>query len=181
MQQVTGTIDRDGNLRFQTPAGANIIAVDADVATIDNALIGTGTYSQTLNGVQNASSGRAALAHTPTTSNPFAGTYTGTFTSTSDTATNGTLNFVADNNGIITGTVNQNGTNAIRVAGVISPAGNMTVLAVGNRPGAPRLQYVITLIGDGEITNNIARVTGEFTTTQAGKTESRGNFTSTEP
>lgn len=178
-QQVTGTIDRGGNLRFTTAAGANVIVVDADVATIDNALIGTGTYSQTLNGVANASSGRASVARTPTTNNPFAGTYTGTFTSTTGTAATGTLNLVADNNGIITGRVNQTGTNAINATGVISPAGNMTVLAVGDRPGAPRIQYTVTLIGDGSINNttNLGTVTGEFTIAQGGTNESRGNFT----
>jgi hypothetical protein len=179
-QNVTGTIDRGGNLSFTTPAGGtNFIRVEADVATIDNALIGTGTFSQTLNGVQNASSGRASVARVQTVNNPFAGTYTGTFTSTTGTAATGTLNFVADNNGIITGTLNQTGTNAINVTGVISPAGNLTVLAVGDRPGAPRLQYTVTLIGDGSLNNttNLATVTGEFTTTSAGSTESRGNFT----
>jgi hypothetical protein len=178
-QNVTGTIDRGGNLRFTTAAGANVIVVDADVATIDNALIGTGTFSQTLNNVQNASSGRASVARVQTVNNPFAGTYTGTFTSTTGTSATGTLNLVADANGIVTGTLNQTGTNAINVTGVISPAGNLTVLAVGDRPGAPRIQYTVTLIGDGSLNNttNLATVTGEFTTTQGGTTESRGNFT----
>lgn len=174
---VTGSIDRDGNVRFETPAGNNVIAVAGQVATIDSALIGTGTFSQTLNGVQNASSGRAAIARTRSINNPFAGTYTGTFTSTTGTAASGTLNLVADANGIVSGTVNQTGTNAIQVTGVVSPAGNLTVLAVGDRPGAPRIQYIVTLIGDGSVTNNKATVTGEFTIAQGGNTESRGNFT----
>jgi len=179
-QQVNGTIDRDGNLRFDTAAGANAISVAGKVATIDNALIGTGTFSQSINGVQNAASGRAAIARTPSSNNPFAGTYTGDFHSTTGTAIGGTLNFVADNNGIITGTLNQNGTNAIRVSGVVSPAGNLTVLGVGDRPGAPRLQYTFTLLGNGHITNNVATVTGGYDLTQGGTTESSGTFTLTE-
>jgi hypothetical protein len=180
---VTGTVDDDGDIRFATAAGANQISVQGEVDTIDSAVLGTGTFSQTVNGVQNASSGRAAFARARTTANPFAGNYAGTFTSTSGTASSGTLNVTADVNGAIEGIVNYNGSATVyRVTGVVSPAGNVQIFAVGDRGGAPRLQFVTTFEGDGDInaSNNIATLTGLFSTVEAGNTTSQGNFTLTE-
>ena len=180
---VTGTVDDDGDIRFATAAGANQVSVAGSVDTIDGAVLGTGTFSQTVNNVQNASSGRAAFARARTTANPFAGNYQGTFTSTSGTASSGTLNVTADANGVIEGLVNFNGNATVfRATGVVSPAGNVQIFAVGDRAGTPRLQFVTTFEGDGEInnTNNIATLTGLFSTVEGGNTQSQGNFTLTE-
>lgn len=178
---VTGTINTAGDLRFATAAGANVISVATSLAAIDGTYVGDGTFSQTVNNVQNASSGRATAIRQRTQANQFAGNYTGTFTSTNPAGTQGTLNVTANVDGSIAGTMNITGTATVfRVTGVVTPAGDVTLYGVGDRGGAPRIQFVTKFNGDGTINNNIATITGTFATAEAGVTTVEGNFTLTE-
>ncbi len=178
---VTGTIDKFGNLRFTTANGANVVAVAGTLGSVDSTYIADGTFSQTVDGVQNASSGKAIAIRKQTGTDQFTGNYAGTFTSTDPTGTNGTLNVTANADGALLGDINTTGSAAVyKGAGVITSAGNLTMYAVSDKGGTPRLQAVTKFNGNGAITNNIATVTGNFATAEAGVTKVKGNFTITE-
>jgi hypothetical protein len=178
---VTGTVASNGHLFFSTAAGANQVNVAADLASQNNTIAGTGTFSQTVNNVQNASSGRTAMVLNVAGASPFVGNYVGTFTSTTPAGTNGTVNVTVDANGTIAGTANTTGTAAVYgVAGVVAPDGDVTMYAVGDRPGQPRLQFVTTFDGGAVNNGNVGTISGQFATAEAGTTTLRGNFTLTE-
>ena len=179
---VTGTIDNAGNLRFSTATGgANVISVAGLLGSVDGTYVADGTFSSTVGGVANASSGRAIAIRALTTDNQFAGNYTGTFTSTDPAGTQGTITVTADKDGAILGNVNQTGVATVYSAtGVVTPAGNVTLYAVGDKGGQPRLQFITKFSGSGSIANTIATLTGNYATSEAGVITIKGNFTLTE-
>ncbi len=178
---VTGTVDPAGNLRFSSAAGANIISVAGVLGSVDGTYVADGTFSSTVNGVANASSGKAIAIRALTTDNQFAGNYTGTFTSTEPVGTSGTLTVTADKDGAIAGQINQTGVATVySVSGVVTSAGNVTLYAVSDKGGSPRLQAVTKFSGNGSIANAIATLTGNYATAEANVTTIKGNFTLTE-